>query len=187
LQPLSGVPASRVVTRRDLFLAFLLMGLVSFGGVLPWARRILVEQRGWLSDKEFLELLSLGQMLPGPNVVNVSIMVGNRFQGATGALLSITGLLLVPFLVILLLAILYTGYGHVPGVQRAFAGTAAAAAGLVVAMGLKMLAYQPRSWQVMLLAAAAFAGSGLLGLPLLSVLAVLAPLGILLIWKTGHE
>jgi chromate transporter len=175
--------AAPAVSKRDLFVCFLQMGLVSFGGVLPWARRMLVEQRRWLSNEEFVHMLSLGQMLPGPNVVNVSIMVGNRFHGGIGALLAITGLLLAPLLIILVLALLYTEYGHLPAVQRAFAGTAAATAGLVLAMGIKMLVLQPRTWPVGVVTVATFAGAGLLGLPLLAVLAVLAPLGILLAWK----
>src|SRR4051812_37059523 len=85
-----------VVTRRALFLCFLTMGLTSFGGVLPWARRMLVEERAWLTNKEFLDALSLGQILPGPNVVNLSIMVGARFHGAVGAVLAFSGLMLAP-------------------------------------------------------------------------------------------
>jgi len=80
---------SVAMTKRDLFLCFLYMGLVGFGGVLPWARRVLVEQRKWLSSEEFAEALSLGQILPGPNVVNLSIMVGRRFHGAAGAVLAV--------------------------------------------------------------------------------------------------
>ena len=179
----SDTTAARVVSRRDLFLCFLQMGLVSFGGVLPWARRMLVEERGWLSAAEFVELLSLGQMLPGPNVVNLSVMVGNRFHGPLGALLAISGLLLAPFAIILLLALLYTRYGDLPAVQRAIAGTAAATAGLVVAMGIKMAWQQPRGWHSALITLSAFVAAGVLGLPLLSVLLVLAPLGILLFWK----
>src|SRR3954470_20219404 len=68
----------------ELFLSFLAIGLQGFGGVLPWARRMLVEQRGWLSESEFIEVLSLAQFLPGPNIVNVSIIVGRRFHGVAG-------------------------------------------------------------------------------------------------------
>ncbi len=171
------------VTRRELFLCFLQMGVVSFGGVLPWARRMLVEQRGWLTGAEFVEMLSLGQILPGPNVVNLSIMVGNRFHGGIGALLAFSGLLLAPLSIILLLALLYAQYGYLPAVQRAIAGTSAATAGLVVAMGIKMALLESRAWHSVLIVAGAFAGAGLLGLPLLTVLAVLAPLGLLLAWR----
>lgn len=160
------------------------MGLTSFGGVLPWARRMLVEQRGWLTSKEFIEALSLGQILPGPNVVNLSIMVGARFQGPVGALLAFTGLMLAPLAVILLLATLYAQYGHLEAVQHAFRGTAAATAGLIVAMGINLVTRQPKSWSGSGIALLAFTASGLLGLPLLTVLAVLAPISIALAWRT---
>ena len=175
--------AAPVVTRRALFMCFLAMGLTSFGGVLPWARRMLVEERAWLTSKEFLDALSLGQLLPGPNVVNLSIMVGARFHGAAGAVLAISGLMLAPLVIILLLAVLYMEYGHLAAVQRAFGGTAAATAGLVVAMGFNMLAKQSRSWRSIGVTILAFIGAGLLGLPLLTVLAILAPVSLALAWS----
>lgn len=179
-------PAPRVpprMSRYELFRCFLLMGLFGFGGVLPWARRALVEQRQWLSAEEFAEALSLGQILPGPNVVNLSIMVGARFHGPVGALLGFSGLMLAPLAIVLMLAALYGQYGQLPVVQHAMRGTAAAAAGLVVAMGYNMVRRQPRVARKASVTAAAFAGSGLLALPLLWVLAALAPLSILLAWR----
>jgi len=164
-------------------MCFLAMGLTSFGGVLPWARRMLVEERGWLTNEEFVEGLSLGQILPGPNVVNLSIMVGARFQGASGAVLAFSGLMLAPLAIILLLATFYSEYGHLQAVQRVFAGTAAATAGLVLAMGIKMLHKQSRTWHATLVTLCAFIGSGVLGLPLLGVLAVLAPISIAIAWR----
>lgn len=176
-------PAPPVVTRRDLFFSFLGVGLTSFGGVMPFARRMLVEQRRWLTEREFIEALSLGQMLPGPNVVNLSIMVGARFQGWSGALLAFIGLMAAPLAIILLLASFYNEFGHLKVVQRAFSGIAAATAGLVVAMGLSMAAKMPRQVRVVLVMAAAFLASGVLGLPLVGVLLVLAPISIALAWK----
>jgi chromate transporter len=159
------------------------MGLFGFGGVLPWARRGLVEQRNWLTAQEFAEALSIGQILPGPNVANLSIMVGSRFYGAAGAVIAFSGLMLAPLAVILLLAVLYDHYGQLPMFQHAFRGTAAAAAGLVVAMGYNMVARQARLWRKTGVTAAALVGSGVLALPLLAVLLVLAPLSILLAWR----
>jgi chromate transporter len=183
MDTLFDTPTTPVVTRRALFLCFLAMGLTSFGGVLPWARRMLVEERGWLTSKEFLDGLSLGQILPGPNVVNLSIMVGARFHGAIGAVLAFSGLMLAPFAIIMSLAVLYTQFGHLAAVQRAFSGTAAATAGLIVAMGLNMLAKQSKSWRSVGITLLAFCGAGVLGLPLLAVLAVLTPISIFLIWS----
>ncbi len=183
MDTLIDTPKIPVVTRRELFLCFLAMGLTSFGGVLPWARRMLVEERAWLTSEEFLDGLSLGQILPGPNVVNLSIMVGARFHGAAGAVLAFSGLMLAPLAIILLLAVLYAEYGHLSAVQRAFSGTAAATAGLIVAMGLNMLDKQPKSWRSVGIAILAFIGAGALGLPLLTVLTVLAPISIILAWS----
>ncbi len=174
---------SPAVTRRALFLCFLSMGLISFGGVLPWARRMLVEQRGWLTDEEFVDALSLGQALPGPNIVNVSIMVGARFHGASGAILAFSGLMLAPLALILLLASLYAHYGQLEAVTRTLNGMAAGTAGLVVAMGFKMLARHPKAWTAWMIVALAFIAAGLLRLPLLMVLGVLGPVSIFLAWR----
>lgn len=171
------------ITRSALFFSFLGVGLTSFGGVLPFARRMLVDKRRWLTEREFAEALSLGQVLPGPNVVNLSIMVGSRFHGAAGAVLAFSGLMMAPLAIILLLATFYAEYGHLPAVQRAFSGIAAATAGLVVAMGINMVSRLPKSAAALGIAALAFIGSGVLGLPLLSVLAVLAPISIALAWR----
>jgi chromate transporter len=173
---------SVAMTKKDLFLCFLYMGLVGFGGVLPWARRVLVEQRKWLTSEEFAEALSLGQILPGPNVVNLSIMVGRRFHGAAGAVLALSGLMLAPLAIILMLAELYGHYGQIEAVQHAIRGTAAASAGLVVSMGYNMAARQVKTWRTSGVTVLAFAGSGLLALPLLMVLCVLVPISIFLSW-----
>jgi chromate transporter len=98
--------------------------------------------------------------------------------------LAFSGLMLAPLAIILLLAVLYGQYGHVPAVQRAFGGTAAATAGLIVAMGLNMLAKQDKSWRTLGVTIFAFIGAGVIGLPLLTVLAVLTPISIFLAWST---
>jgi chromate transporter len=181
----SEVSKNIVVTRRDLFFSFLFLGLTSFGGVLPWTRRMLVERRGWLTNQEFVDALSLGQILPGPNVLNLSIMVGSRFQGAIGALLAASGLILAPLVIILLLAVLYNHYGHIEMVQRTLNSTASATAGLVLSMGLSLIVRQRRTWHALSITALAFAGAGLLGLPLITVLLVLAPISIIWAWKVS--
>ncbi|HKM64218.1 MAG TPA: chromate transporter [Acidisphaera sp.] len=165
--------ASPPPTPRALFIAFLLMGLSGFGGVLPWARRVIVEQRRWLSPAEFTDTLALCQFLPGPNVVNVSIAVGARFHGARGALSAISGLLAAPVAIVIGLGALYARFGGLPAVRGAFIGLAAAASGLVLANALKIAApirHEPLSVAI---AATAFAGAALLRLPLVLVLAVL--------------
>ena len=182
---MTAVPGElvRIVSKRELLRCFLAMGLTSFGGVLPFARRALVNQRGWLTEAEFVELLSLGHILPGPNIVNLTIMLGRRYQGAAGALVAFSALMLAPLLIIIVLAILYAQFGQLPAVQRALAATAAATSGLVVAMGITMLRKQPRRWRGLAVTALAFVASGPLHQPLLWVLAVVAPLGVALAWQ----
>ncbi len=171
------------MTRGELFRCFLLMGVVSFGGVLPFARRALVEKQRWLSADEFNDGLSLGQILPGPNVVNLSIMIGARFHGPLGAFLAFSGLMAAPFAILMALATLYGMYGQVPAVQHVINGTAAASAGLVVAVGYNMLERQIKSVSTAGISALAFIAFALLALPLLLVLGVLAPISVFLSWR----
>jgi chromate transporter len=173
----------RDVSRTALFLAFLEIGLSGFGGVLPWARLVLVERRRWLSDREFVETLSLGQALPGPNIINASIVIGARFHGALGAAIALGGLLLAPLVIVLLLALLYDAYHHLDTIRRIFSGVAAAAAGLVLATGIKMALQLPRAWKTLAIAGMAFVCVGLLRLPLFWVLLALAPLSIAIAWS----
>jgi len=171
------------MTRDELFRCFLLMGVVSFGGVLPFARRALVDKHHWLSADEFNDGLSLGQILPGPNVVNLSIMIGARFHGPLGSFLAFSGLMAAPFAILMALATLYGLYGQVPAVQHVINGTAAASAGLVVAVGYNMLERQIKSVSTTGISALAFIAFALLALPLLLVLGVLAPISVFLTWR----
>lgn len=123
---------------KALFLGFSAVGLSGFGGVLPFARRMLVEERRWLSAEEFNEQLGLCQFLPGPNVVNLAVVVGKRYHGLAGALLAPLGLLAGPFLIILLLGLLYDTYGSLPLAQGLLRGVAAAGCGLLFATAWRM-------------------------------------------------
>jgi chromate transporter len=166
------------VTPGQLFLCFLEMGLSGFGGVLPWARRGLVEKRRWLTEQEFAETLSFGQFLPGPNVANMSIIIGTRFAGWRGALAAFCGLMLAPGVIALSAAALYGRFSDVGPLQAAIGGVSSAAAGLVIATGLKMARpLWPRA-DSMLFAALGFLAVGPLGLPLVPVLLVLVPSSI---------
>ena len=168
-----------------LFSGFLRITLSGFGGTLPWARRTLVDERRWLSEREFVDALSLCQFLPGPNVVNLSIVVGRRFRGAMGALSAFAGLIVAPFLIVLGLGLLYARYGRLSVIDHILGGISAAAAGLVWTMGLQMagtFARIPRAIAFALLAAAA---TGLMRWPILPVIAVLAPLSIAAAWRRG--
>jgi len=123
----------------ELFVVFSRLALQGFGGVLPIAQRELVERTGWLTGPEFAESLSIGQVLPGPNVVNLALMVGDRYFGLRGALSALAGMLLLPSVLVLLLAALYSGLADVPAVAGAVRGMGAVAAGLVLAMALKLV------------------------------------------------
>jgi chromate transporter len=113
--------------------------LQGFGGVLPVAQRVLVEQQRWLSREQFVETLSLGQVLPGPNIVNMALMIGDRFFGLRGALAALGGLLTAPLLIVLALAALYGQLSSVPAVAGALRGMGAVSAGLIVATALKVM------------------------------------------------
>ena len=152
---------------------------MGFGGVLPWARRMVVEQRGWLTAAEFTDLLALCQFLPGPNIVNFSVALGSRFQGVRGALSALVGLLAAPCAIVIALGMVYARYGGLPPVRRAFVGLAAAAAGLIVANAVKIAWPLRTRLRPVLVALTAFAALAVLRLPLLPTLLVLAPLSIL--------
>jgi chromate transporter len=123
---------------RALFLGFSSVGLSGFGGVLPFARRMLVEERQWMSAEEFNAQLGLCQFLPGPNVINLAVVVGKRYQGLRGALVAPLGLLAGPLLIVLLLAMLYDRYGSLPLAQGILRGIAAVGCGLLLTMAWRM-------------------------------------------------
>jgi chromate transporter len=123
---------------RALFSGFSAVGLSGFGGVLPFARRMLVDERRWLSAEQFTTQLGLCQFLPGPNVVNLAVLVGKRYQGLAGAIVAPLGLLAGPLLIVLLLALLYDRYGSLPVAQSMLRGIAAVGCGLLFAMAWRM-------------------------------------------------
>ncbi len=122
----------------DLFVSFTLLALQGFGGVLAVVQRELVEKKRWLTREEFVEEWAVAQIMPGPNVVNMSLMIGARYFGWRGALAALAGMLTVPLIVVLLLALVYAQFSSHPGVAGALRGMAAVAAGLIAATGLKL-------------------------------------------------
>ena len=123
---------------KELFLGFSSVGLSGFGGVLPFARRMLVEERRWLTAEEFNFLLGLCQFLPGPNVINLSVAVGSRYRGVAGAVAAAGGLMGGPLVIVLLLALLYDRYGELALVQGMLRGIAAVGCGLLFATAIRM-------------------------------------------------
>jgi len=169
-------------TPAALFFGFSRVGLSGFGGVLPWARRLLVETEGWLTAEEFNVLLGLCQFLPGPNVVNLAVAVGVRFCGWRGAVAGALGLMLGPFLIALVLGLLYDRYGELPAIQSMLHGITLVGAGLIIATGLRMGLNVKNRWVYWPFAAAAFVGITLLHWPLPAVMLGGAALTIALSW-----
>lgn len=122
----------------DLFVSFTLLALQGFGGVLAVVQRELVEKKCWLTREEFLEDWAVAQIMPGPNVVNLSLMVGGRYFGFKGAMAALAGMLTVPLVLVLLLAVIYAQFANYPGVSGALRGMGAVAAGLIAATGLRL-------------------------------------------------
>src|SRR5690349_12600947 len=165
----------------ELFRAFFIMALHGFGGVLPWARRAIVEEKRWMTAHEFNEAFAVAQFLPGANVVNLAVVFGGRLHGAAGAAAALLGLLLPPTVIILVLGVLYARYGDIEALQRVLAGVAAAAAGLIGAMTVKMTLPLLRQGTLALaIAVVGFVAVGFLRCSLPLVLIVLAPISIAL-------
>ena len=179
-------PATAEVTARDLFLGFLKVGIQGFGGVLPWARRMIVEERHWLSEVDFTDLLSLCQLLPGPNIVNVSVAVGNRFAGMLGAVAAVTGLMAAPFCIVLALGMLYAAYGNGETLGGVFRNLGAAAAGLVAATSWKVAKPYIRRPEAQVVAILAFLAVVGLGWQLVYVVLALTPLSVAWVWRLAR-
>jgi chromate transporter len=135
-----ALPLAAPTNRRDLFWSFTWLALQGFGGVLAVVQRELVEKKRWLSQEQFLEDWAVAQVMPGPNVVNLSLMIGGRHFGWTGALAALAGMLTAPLVVVLLLAALYGQFADTATAQGALRGMGAVAAGLITATGIKLIA-----------------------------------------------
>ena len=168
---------------RALFWTFAWIGLSGFGGVLPWVRRVLVEQKQWMTPAEFTELLGMGQLIPGPSVSNFTVMLGRRYFSLKGAVAAVMGLYFFPMCIILVLGYLYQSYGQQPLVQHILDGVKPVSAGLVIATSLKLVTSLPRSLHTALLLLLTFSAITLLHTPLVLTMLVLAPLAIVAAWR----
>jgi chromate transporter len=165
----------------DLFVSFSILALQGFGGVLAVVQREMVEKKRWLTRDEFIEEWAVAQIMPGPNVVNLSITLGARYFGWRGSLAAVAGMLTFPLLVVLALALVYAEFADNPQVAGALRGMGAVAAGLITATGIKLLpALKKNALGLPLCTAfgvAVFVAVAWLRLPLLPVLLVLGGLG----------
>jgi len=185
--PLHRAAPNAPRSKTDLFVSFTLLALQGFGGVLAVVQRELVDKKQWLTLDEFVEDWAVAQILPGPNVVNLSLMIGGRHFGIAGALAALGGLLLAPTVLVLLLAAAVAGIADTPVAQGMLRGMGAVSAGLIAAVGIKLMGALKNNPMGLLtcvgIGAVTFVAIGLLRLPLAWVLLTLGPLAS--VWA-GH-
>lgn len=165
----------RHVGMLELFTGFLLIGMLGFGGIAASAHYVIVERNRWLTQREFVELFGVCSVLPGGNFLNATVMLGDRFQGPLGSVVGLSALLLAPLLILLGIAIGYDAYAHHPDVEAAVAGSAAAAAGLIVGTSARLIHGLEKSWPSLLFGVLTFVAIGLLRAPLPWVVGVIVP------------
>lgn len=163
-----------------LFVAFAKMSLSGFGGVLVFARRAIVEEHRWMTAEEFNETFALCHFLPGPNIVNLSLVFGSRFRGLAGGVAAFAGLVGPPMLLVTALAAIYSHFGQADGLQRGLVGVSCAAIGLLVSAVFRMMSplLKKRDVPALVVMLSVFAAIGLARLPLPLVLLVAVPVSL---------
>jgi chromate transporter len=182
--PAPDIPMSTPPSLLALFVAFARMSLAGFGGVLVFARRAIVDRHRWMTQQEFNETFALCHFLPGPNIVNLSMVFGSRFRGLAGGLAAFAGLVGPPVVIVTILAALYARFGDVDALRRVLAGVSCAAVGLLISVVFRMMLPLIRKRDLVGLAAmaAVFIAIGVLRLPLAAVLLVAIPLSLGITW-----
>jgi chromate transporter len=178
--PAPELPPSAPPSVGALFVAFARMSVAGFGGVLPFARRGIVEQHRWMTADEFNETFALCHFLPGPNIVNFTMVFGSRLRGIPGGIAAFAGLLGPPVVIMTILAVLYQHFGEIAALRRILAGVSCAAVGLLISVVFRMMMplIKRRDLIAMVVLAAVFVAIGVLQLPLAAVLLVAIPLSI---------
>jgi chromate transporter len=174
--PQSSEPLN--VTRFDLFAGFFLVGMIGFGGIAAAMHHVIVERRRWLDDQQYASVLGLGQVLPGANLVNMATIVGDRFQGFQGAVLSLAGLIFMPIVILIVLATVYDQFATNPDVIAATKAAAAGAVGLMFGTAYKIGKTVVNTRWALLFAILSFLSIGILRLPLVGTLLVLGPISV---------
>jgi chromate transporter len=192
--PPAAVPAPDSLTSTppsliELFVAFAKMSLAGFGGVLVFARRAIVDQHRWMTADEFNETFALCHFLPGPNIVNLSVVFGSRFRGIAGGFAAFAGLVGPPMVVVTVLAALYAHFGEVEALRRILSGVSCAAVGLLIAVVFRMMMplIRKRDLVRLVVLAAVFIAIGVLRLPLPAVLLVAIPLSVAITLAMGRR
>ena len=160
-------------TSKELFTGFMKLGLMGFGGVLPLAHQMIVEDQKWLDDSQFTNLLGICQILPGGNIINMAVAIGYQFQGLKGAISSVLGLIFAPTIIVVLIYELYSQFQNIPTIKQMIEGLAAAAAGLLFAMAFKLLKPILKSYLTIITIALTFVFMVVVKIPLLLTLLIL--------------
>jgi chromate transporter len=176
----------KTLTPKQLFISFTKIGISGFGGVLPWARRTLVEKDKVLTSEEFSAILGICQIVPGPNVINLAVCVGARFAGPKGAIAAALGLSLVPISIVMCLAFLYDHYSYLQSVQGILRGISAVGVGLIASTGFKMLRDEFRYPAMFIVVIATMVLASYFHLGLGVVVLMISPLALLLGWRKAH-
>jgi chromate transporter len=168
---------------RELFLGMLQVALSAFGGGLSaWSQRIVVEQRRWMTNEQFLTGLTVARLFPGPNQINMAVYVGTQFRGLRGAVAALAGMLLVPFTLLMVLGVAYFWLHELPAVDRVLAGVVAAAAGMALSMGFKILDEYLKDPVALLLATGVFVAMVFFHVRLIPVVLITGPLAMAWYW-----
>ncbi len=178
---------AKTLTPKQLFIGFSKIGMSGFGGVLPWARRTIVEQEKWLSSEEFSAMLGICQIVPGPNIVNLAVCVGSKFARVPGAFAAVLGLMLGPSAIVILLGLLYEHYSYLPAVQGMLRGISAVGIGLIAGTGFKMMRSELSYPPMLLVIAITVIAAGYFHLGLGLVVLIASPLAIYLAWKKASK
>ena len=163
----------------EVFLGFASIGARSFGGVLPWAHRVIVEERQWMTREDFLDVLALCQFLPGPNIANMAVVLGRRWHGLRGAVAGFLGLMAPPFVWVLALAALYADWAVHPEVRAVVTGIGIAGGGLFLGTALKLGAPLAKKPAALAIIGGCFMAVGLMRISLLAVIPVAVALALI--------
>ena len=171
---------------RELFVCMMQVAFSAFGGGISlWSHRIIVERRKWMSSESFVTGLTVARLFPGPNQINMSVYIGSIFQGLPGSFAAVAGILLFPFSVLMLLGLLYFQVSAIAEVNRLLAGLAAAAAGMALSMGFKILDVYKTDYLALVIAVIVFICLQVLKFHLIPVVLIAGPLSMMLYWPRG--
>ncbi len=177
----------KTLTPSQLFFGFSKIGMSGFGGVLPWARRTIVEEEQWLSSEEFSAMLGICQIVPGPNIINLAVCVGSRFAGVRGAISATLGLMLGPVVIVILLGVLYEHFSYMAVVQGMLRGVSAVGVGLIASTGFKMMRSEFDFPPMLIVIIFTVLAASYFHLGLGWVVLIASPLALYLAWKKAKQ